>query len=254
MKTMYTQGGSIMDAQNTRQQNVNGGEGRERLKIEVDAEPFNGIATTKYITSNDLGKAATELFKGVFADCEGCTFDVVGNVPTLAVIFNHGVYDKGARVACTREATVDSNAGIVARIRTRDHLLANGDRYYLTDDGKDAFRDLLNFQVYNNGKPNWGKIVCEFSENSQQRFYGMNTPQYTKVGFIDLNKIAGLIWCTEIDGDNVEYDVHIVRALNSGVPGMPPSNYMLAVTRVSSRELQNTYEKLGFGSFSSIIR
>ena len=232
----------------------NGNEERKKLTINVEAEPFIGIASTKYITSNDLCKEASEIFRSVFADCEGCTFDVVGNVPTLAVVFNHGSYDKDARVACTREATVDSSAGIVARMRTRDHLLANGDRFFLTEDGKDAFRELLTFQAYNNGKPNWGKVVVEFSENQQQRFYGMNAPQYTKVGFIDLAKIAALIWGTEKDGDSMDYEVHIVRALNSGVPGMPPSNFMLAVTQVSSKELQNTYEKLGFGSFSSIIR
>ena len=242
-----------MDAQNARQQDVE--ETRDKLKIEIDHEPFNGIASTKYITSNDLCKAATEIFKGVFADCEGSTFDIVSNIPTLAVIFNHGVYDAGARVACTREATIDANANVIQRLRTRDRLLNNGDRYFLTEDGKDAFRDLLSFQVYNNGKPNWGKVVAEFSENTQQRFYGLNqAPQYTKVGYIDLGKFAALVWGSEIDGDQIEYQVNIVRALNSGVPGMPPSNYMLSVTKVSSRELQNTYEKLGFGSFSSIIR
>ena len=130
------------------------------------------------------------------------------------------------------------------------------DRYFLSEDGKDAFRNLLSFQVYNNGKPNWGKVVSEFSENTQQRFYGFNqAPQYTKVGYIDLAKFAALIWGDkDEEGNSVEYDVNIVRPLNSGVPGMPPSNYMLSVTQVSAKELQATYEKLGFGSFSSIVR
>lgn len=247
-----------MDANNARPQNTNEEQKieREPLKLEIEAEPFNGIASTKYVTSSDLCRYATELFKGVFADCEGTMFDIMGNIPTLSVIFNHGVYDKDKRVALFREGAVDSSANLIQRYRNRDRLLNNGDRYLLTEDGKDIFRDLLIPQAYNNGKPNWGKVVVEFSENTQQRIYGLSqNPQYTKVGFIDLAKFAALIWGSKDENnDSFAYQFNIVRAMNSGVPGMPPSNYMLMATRVSEKELQATFEKLGFGSFSSIVR
>ena len=245
-----------MDVQNAGQKQSNDKNvEREKLKINIDADPFNGIATTKYVTSSDLCKMASDIFRSVFADAEGATFDIVGNVPTLAAIFNHGVYDKDATVACTREASVDANASIMARVRSRDRLLNNGDRFFITEDGKDVFTDLLSYQAFANNKPNWSKVVVEFSENTQQRFYGYGqAPQYTKIGYLDLAKFAALVWGSEVDGDPVDYVVTIVRALNSGVPGMPPTNYMLSVTQISSKELQATYEKLGFGSFSSIIR
>lgn len=229
---------------------------KKKLKIDVETEDFNGIATTKYVTSSDLCKIATDLFKGVFDDCEGSTFDIIGNYPTLAIIFNHGIYDEGARVACAREVTIDAHSSVIQRVRNRDSLLLHGDRYFLTEDGKEAFRDLVSFQAYNNGKPNWGKVVNEFSENNQQRMFGYgNVPQYTKIGYIDPAKFASLIWGKEDkEGNSVEYIVSIVRALNNGVPGMPPSNYMLSITQISAKELQATYEKLGFGSFSSIVR
>ena len=91
-----------MDVQNAGQKQSNDKNvEREKLKINIDADPFNGIATTKYVTSSDLCKMASDIFRSVFADAEGATFDIVGNVPTLAAIFNHGVYDKDATVACT---------------------------------------------------------------------------------------------------------------------------------------------------------
>lgn len=245
-----------MDVQNATAQN-NESKEREVLTIDIEPEPFSGIASTKYITSSKLCKMATDLFKGVFADCEGSTFDVINNVPTLAVIFNHGVYDTSkVRVGCSREATVDANSNILQRYRSRDQFLANGDKFLLTEDGKDVFRDLLMYQAYNNGKPNWAKVVSEFSENTQRGFYGFGqVPQYTKVGYIDLGKFASMIWGKKDEnGDEVQYSMNIVRALNSGVPGMPPTNFLLMVTKVSSKELQATLDTLGLGSYSNIIR
>ena len=246
-----------MNVQNAGQEHGNNNEQntREKLRIKIDADPFNGINATKYITSNDLCKMATNIWKSVFADAEGATFDIVGNVPMLAAIFNHGIYDKDACVACVREGAVDNNANIMARYRSRDRLLINGDRHFISEDGKDVFTDLLSMQAFANNKPNWGKVVAEFSENTQQRmYYGPQNNQYTKIGYIDLAKFVSLIWGSEVDGDPVDYIVTIVMPLNNGFAGMSPTNYMLSVTQISSKELQATFEKLGYGSFSSIVR
>ena len=248
-----------MSAKDTMQGNNNNADNNKRtpLSISVDAEPFNAIAATKYVTSNDICKYAAELFKSIFADCEGTRFDVIGYQPTISVIINHGIYDKDAIVACRREADINnnSNSSVLQRVRNRDRLLANGDRYFITEDGKDIFTPLVSYQVYNNGKPNWGKVVGEYNEGNRTYYGYTNQTPYTKIGFVDIGAFSKIIWGKkDSNGEPVEYDANIVRALNSGVPGMPPSNYMLAITRVSAKELQNTYEKLGFGSFSNIIR
>lgn len=229
---------------------------REKLHLTITPAPFEGVSSTKFVTSSDICKAAAEIFKSTFDDCEGTTFETTGGFPTLSVVFNHGLYEKGARVAVSREASVDTNSSIIDRIRSHDRFMMNGDKYLITEDGKDIFEDLLVYNAYNNNnKPNWGKVVAEFSENTQQRFYGQAAPQYTKVGLIDLSKFVSLLWGkTDEEGNSVEYIVQIVKPLNSGVPGMPPSNYMLSVTQISSKELQKTYEKLGLGSYSSIVR
>ena len=228
---------------------------REQFKVNIDPESFDAMASTKYITSSYLCKKATELFKGIFADCEGTLFDMSGNMPTLSIIFNHREYASDDIVAITRNTSNNGNDGsYIQRIRNRDNYLANGDRYYATEDAKDVFTSLLSYQVFNNNKPNWGRVVVDFTEN-QQRFWQAQPVQYTKIGYIDLAKFAGMIWGnTDADGANVAYDVHIMRPLNNGVPGMPPSNYILGITRISERELNNTLEKLGVGSFSNIIR
>lgn len=234
---------------------------RVPFEITVD-EPldFEAIAVTKFITSTELAKAASELFKGVFADVEGCIFEAGnGGEPTLSIIFNHGDYSgSNLPVGCERIGGKQTGSNILDKTRNRDRQLKEGDRYYLTEDGKDAVISLLSPRYYNNGNPNW-KIICtEWTERSATNYYtNVQNPQYTKVNFIDLRKICGLLYGTKIDDDHVDYDVKIASVMNpGGYPGMTNNSvYMLNITRASSKEVEKTYTKLGFGAIgSSIVR
>jgi hypothetical protein len=244
----------------TRQGNLNEaqGTGKERVPFEINIDehaPFDAIASTKFMPSHELAQYVSELFHGVFADFEGCMFEIPANgaAPCFSLVFNHGDYDKGATVGCERAYNRNVNRNdVVSRIRNRDNRVNNGDRYYLTEDGKDVVKTLLTRNAFNNGNPNWKIVVGEYYEGNQG-IYGVRTPQYTKVNFIDLDRVCGLLFGTELDGDTVEYHVQVMSPIMQ-FQGQPSGNYMLSITRVSSKEIRKTYEKVGLSSFSRIIK
>lgn len=242
-----------MSKSNNQQENT-----RTPFKIELEEHlPFNYIATTKYISSNELAKAASDLFHGVFADYEGCTFDVPVNQPNVApyfsLFFNHGEYDENAITACElANGAKSGKSDVLSRVRYRDAQLQNGDRYYLTEDGKDVVKTLLTRQMFNNNNPNWARIVSEYTEG-RQGLYGYNSPQYTKASFIDPDRLCALLYGEKEGDDTVEYHVSIFGPMAS-YQGQQTTNYMLAITKVSVKEIEAAYNKLGLGSMTRIIK
>lgn len=231
-------------------------EDRKPFTINLDEHlPFNGMSETMFISSNELGKAAADVFRGVFSDFEGCIFEVPQNgLPYFSLIFNHGEYDESAQVACERLNGVKAGQNdVLSRMRYRDVQLQNGDRYFLNEDGKDVVKSLLFPRAYNNGNPNWQSIVSEYSERSNN-MYGYAT-QYTKVSFIDPNRICSLLFGEkdEENDDVVDYHATIFTPMST-VAGQTAYNYMLSIIRVSAKEVGAAYEKLGLASASRIIR
>lgn len=237
-------------------------EERKRFKIELEEHaPFNGIAETSYITSNEILKLVSEVFRGVFADFEGCMFEPTNDgEPTIALLFNHGKYNVDGEkisVACEKAGGKESGYTVIDRSRYRDRQMLEGDRYYLTEDGKDAFAPLLVTKRYNNGNPNWKYIVSEFTERTPYNMYNQSQPvQYTKVSGISLDRMCGLLFGTKMEDDYYEYKAQIVGTLT------PPANiymapvtcnYMLTVTRVSSKQVSEAYRKAGFGNVNAYI-
>lgn len=231
---------------------------REKFQVKV-SEPlqFDAIASVKFITSDELCKLTSELFKSVFADWEGCQFETDNQgMPYLSFIFNHGEYDKDAVVACERFGAKSTGSNVLDRTRGRDNLLAKGDRYYLTDDGKDVVKDLLIYREYNNGNPNYGRIVSEMTDRSIVNQYMQGqSPQYTKVSFISLDRIAALLFGTKVDNDIKEYSVRIGASMPQPMMGgmqMAPK-FMLQIMRASTNEVQEVYKKCGWTTVGSNI-
>ena len=227
------------------------------IKIEEPFE-FEGTASTQYITSNDLLQRVSDLFHSVFADFEGCQLEVTNNPgtkPHIALLFNHGEYDQDATVA-TRRADQDSSKNDVIRnIRNRDFRIVNGDRFYLTEDGKDVVKSLLTSQMFNNGNPNWRNIVSEYTEDNRNLYSYTPSVQYTKVSYIDIDRICGLLYGATDGDDEIVYQAQIAGAINA-YPGanVLSQNYMVIITRVSAKNLKSVYEKIGLGNFSRIVR
>lgn len=247
-------------------ENKNGAE-REKFRIEIEEHAtLPAIAKTAYISSNDFCKLVSDLFKGVFADFEGSIFEAGnGGEPTVSLLFNHGQYSDDAICGCERAGGKVSGSSIIDRSRNRDRAMIEGDRYLLTEDGKDVVSELLTARNFNNGNPNWKFLVSEWQDRSVNSLYSYNqTPQYTKVSNISLQRLCNLLFGKKDPDTNeaVEYDVRIATPLTpvtgyGQVAGMPLNvNYMLTITVVSSAEVAKIYEKLGYGSVSGakIIR
>ena len=230
---------------------------REPFVVKVD-EPyeFNPIAGSKFFTSTEICEMISGLLKTVFCDFEGCIFEVnQGMEPTISLIFNHGDYpDSKLPRACERLGSKQVGNTIIDRGRARDSYNRNGDRFYLTEDGHDFVKSLIIRRLYNNGNLNYKNIVSEITDRGPMtQTFIANYVQYTKVSFISIDRLCSLIFPTgEADGDKVEYSVSISAPINMGY-GV--SNYVLNVTKISSKELSQFCNKIGLNMQSlNIIR
>lgn len=237
---------------------------RQKFVIEIAPEdhfPFEAIAETKFITSNQLCKLVSELFHNVFADFEGCLFNVSNNEPTISLIFNHGEYAEGATRACERLSAKTVGSTVIDRGRSRDSLIKDGDRYYLTEDGQDVVKDLLIRRLYNNGNPNLRNVVSEFTDRGPiNSYFQQIQPQYTMVSYISIDRLCGLLFGDkDEEGNPVEYSVNIATAINPPYavnPGISVNtNYVLNISQISSKELSKLCDTLGLTSSGiNIIR
>ena len=230
----------------------------------VEPIPFDPIAETKFITSNDFCKLVSELFRNVFADFEGCIFEPNPDPnnriqPTISLIFNHGKYDEGARLACERLGDKVTGMTVLDRSRSRDHRLSDGDRYYLTQDASEFIKTLLIPVKYNKGEPNWKGIVADFVDGSTNGFYNINpVQQFTKVSFIDITRLCRLIFGSKDEnGEEFDYGANIATAIlpmmGYGQPVMSNTNYMLTITKALTSNVNKAYEDLGLATQRSYI-
>lgn len=236
---------------------------REKFTIKVtEHAKLNTIAQTAYLSSNDFSKMVSDLFKNVFADFEGCLFEPgipVGNgvptEPTISLLFNHGVYSEDATCACEKAGGRLAGNSVIDRMRNTDRARSEGDRYLLTEDGKDVITDLLIDRIRNtNSNINWKNIVSEWVDRGAMNMFNVGQPvQYTKVSNLSLRRLCGLLFGSKDEnGDFVDYDVHLAAPLNpngTNIIGMTMDvNYILTITEISTKEVAKIYEKLGFSN------
>jgi hypothetical protein len=246
-------------------------EGRKKFTIELtEHESYDAIAQSMYLTSTELCHYTSDLFRSVFADFEGCVFETINQgkgmpvMPTISLFFNHKPAVAGEVRACELPGANSTGSTVIDAMHQRDRRLTIGDRYHITQDGKDVFETLLFPYLYNNGKINWGQIVSECTENATQSsmfaYGGYHQPQYTKISGIDPNRLVDLIFGNkDKDGNKVEYNVSILTVLNPAQYaniGSTNMNYLLNISRVSEKELDELCNKMGLGNMfgARIIR
>jgi len=233
-------------------------EKRVPYTVEIDETvPFKTDAEIKILTSNELCKLANELFRAIFADYEGCYFEMSKNGPaTITAVFNHGKHEEGRHYAVDMaSSSKDAGNDVIQRARAFDRLAKEGDRYHITEDGKDIFKKFLSPRfVERNGKVNWGLIVSDYVERTNA-FYG-TAQQYTKIEGIDPRQLCFAIFGKEENGERLDYAVDVRGSVSSyNTYGLVSPNYALHIVRAHEEHLKETYEKLGFGAAGSgIIR
>jgi len=242
--------------QNTTQQ-----EERQELTVDIMPEKFIGDGSFKYITSVELCQYANEYFEKIFEDFEGSTFDYAsGGIPYISLYFNHIVdRQEGKLYACDRPTGKGLGNSVIERSRRRDNQLQNGDRYYLTDDGKDIIIPMLLPRLFNGGKPDLKRIVTDVYETPSGFGYFGNqgATQNTKVVGIDIKKIAAIKWGSKDPetGDIYDYGFEIKGESGRNVFPGSKSVHILTIMQANNTELETTYSKLGImvGN-SNIIR
>jgi len=240
---------------------------RTKYVINKEGTPmteFKAVSEVQYIRSNDLCALVSEVFHAAFADFHGCLFETIqGAEPVISLFFDHADHKDDQRpCACEMAAgqTAEGN-NVVARSRQRDSFMRDGDRYILTEDGKDVISELLIRRlVPNNGNINWKNIVGEYyDQTTQNMYFGRQIPQYTKVSGIDVKKVCAMIFGTKDDKDTYDYGFQILGPTNFGnpfqMPGNPQmANYTLSITRAHAKEIGEVYSRLGIASGSNIIQ
>lgn len=225
----------------------------EPLKFEHDVQ-------ASILTSTQLGDKINEYFRLVFpGDYEGCKFEIVKNVISPSLIFRHPKHVEGEVYGVEMSSAKKTNNSTLNRIRTRDFQAQYGDRYSLTQDGEDVIKPLLQRQhIQNNGKVNWSAVISEYSEPTYGNFYSMKNEQYTKVSGLDINLLCSVLFGRkDADGNKVIYLVDMKGTLNQNIGyNVVGANqvYILWINRINYDKLCETYNALGIGSVSSIIR
>lgn len=237
---------------------TNNTEKKETFEIVVEEhEKFAHIMDSKFLSSTELCGIISELFKEIYADFEGCKFEIPQgtNIPTIALFFNHRDVNLGSLpTACSKDVVDEKTKNATLRsTRVFQHRLNNGDRYFLTDEGKEGLApfvmDSRNF-FQKDGNVNWGKIVSEVADPNA------GVPmQYTKVSYLDPAKIMELIFGKK-DGDGTSwvYGVRIIRSIPtfSVIGNVASENFMLAVERVCEEEVIRLSQQLGLSVASGL--
>lgn len=232
-----------------------------RIRLD-DHDDFNPIAEEKFITSNVFCKSISDIFHQVYADYEGCTFDVNPNqrIFTISLYFNHrDTTGSDLYPACSKEySDAKAKNDTVRQLRNRDYRLNNGEAYHLTEEGKSGIAEFLcpfDFLFQKNGEVRWNKCVADIADPQAQYVYGAPRSQLTKVGYIDPVKMANLIY-GDVEKDTGKHFVYNVRVagslppvVNMG-PNAVPSDYMIAIEKISAENTEKLAKECGF-SFSS---
>jgi hypothetical protein len=119
---------------------------QSNLEINVDQHlKFGAISDMAYMSSVEFCELVSKAFKRIFVDFEGCRLVPIPSTNQLQMqfYFNHKELPvtEGMYRACTKDGKTEAANSTLAAIRRRDHLLNVGDRYFLTDDGKECIID-----------------------------------------------------------------------------------------------------------------
>lgn len=227
---------------------------REPYWVKVNEhEPFDPINQVKYCSSTELCQKVSEIFKSAYADYEGCIYEInQQGRGYISLFFNHGEPDDPVRANAVSRVQPDKKNvpanETVRRIRDNDRRNRAGDKFFLTTEGEEGIERFIaenNPQIRNRkGEIMWDKISAEVSQ--QQRYFNQPPIMLTKISMIDPVKLVEEIYGqTNEEGEVMVYDVHILRSMPQMVAGNFQAQYMLAIDRVSEKEVAKLCNKFG---------
>lgn len=230
---------------------------RVPYSVQVTPSAFEPDCSSKFISSVDFCRLVNAYMRAAFDDFYGCEFDMVQGFATINVYFDHVVEHEAGKVyACEQAAENSVGNDTINRIRNRDSILKNGDRYFLTPDGKDIIKPLLSPRYYNQGNPQWKNIVADVNADNRNMFMMQPSTRRTKVVGLDPQKLCSIIWGAKEDNDFIDYGIAVMedRSMrNMPIPGAANHNYVLQITKAYNGNLKKTCEKFGIANAGSNI-
>lgn len=239
---------------------------KTKFEIKVDNHPkFNYLYQSAIWDSTELCQVVNSVFKQVYADWEGSTFELIPGTANFmcCLHFNHRNTDGSPMPnACTMQPT-ESNirSSVVQGRRSMDQRNRDGDKYYLTEEGKKGIAKFIQDNpslVNKDGSYKWDKIVIDEAEQENAfNAYGAPRLQYTKVSFIDPNKILQEVFGgVDENGNKLCYNIRLIGA---AIPAYSQANgsnnqiFRIAVDVISENNLAEYANKNGFaGMFSRL--
>lgn len=225
-----------MQNQRVNQQNTQ----EEPLRIEVTPAKFDGLIKSKVITTIGLGKLVWNLFKPVFPDYEGCVIvpDQHGQLQLTLYFKDKGKLSDPNLVKAVTPigASQDRTNTALERISSLN-LRLSANKFELTKDAKEILSEF--YWIRNNGKVNWKQVV---SEVKSQDYNGYSV--HLKVTGLDINRILRKIYGSKVDGNRVDYQLSIIRAVSSDMSGTL-QNYLISIQQLDIKEVESLAREVG---------
>lgn len=222
-------------------------------RINVKPAKMESLCANKLATTEDLNQMVYRLFKASCPEFEGCDIQV-GQHGITCDIFLSEVSDSlfkdgnGKIKLIQRRGTSkkDSSFSEIERYNNRNR---RSSVYELTDGGKDALSEFVDYSMYTNRQQNrvdWKKIVTEVSESD---WYGRNRI-YVKVR-ISLERVLAKVYGTKDEATDEKY-VYLItpsRPITTyqGMNGnLFTSNWMFTIMQLNHAQLEQAMAKSGF--------
>lgn len=245
---------------------------KKKLEVTVKEKlDFDPLYDCKIMESVTLCGIVSTMFRAAFVDFEGCDFQVPmmdqnnpnpNLLPTINLYFNHRELKAapGQYNGVTKVLDDKTKSPVLKTIRSHDRKILEGDRYYLTNEGKEAIEPyLLDIPAIKNrnGEYNWAKIVSLVADPVNPVMGIQTVPsQYTQIKYIDPIKVLRAVFGDkDKSGDSKVYTIDIGRRkmANIGYGGQPvyTNNWLLIISRISEQNTKEYTEKLGLQPWST---
>jgi hypothetical protein len=221
-------------------------------RINVKPAKMESLCANKLATTADLNQMVYRLFKTSCPEFEGCDIQVGQQGITCDIFLSEvsdSLFSEGSKIKLIQRRGAKKDSGSFSEIERYNNRNRRSSVYELTEGGKDALSEFVDYSAYTNRQQNrvdWKKLVTEVSESD---WYGRNRI-YVKVR-ISLERVLGKIYGTkdEETDDKFVYLITPSRPITTyqGANGnLFTSSWMFTIMQLNHAQLEEAMAKSGF--------
>ena len=234
---------------------------------------FRCVGKVDYTRSLQLCKDVSDVFKGIYEDFYGTTFETTQSGESyICLWFSHTVSnDDDKVVAFSQYDDYDnsSNNEMLNRVRNLNRRARSGNKYKITKFGREGLNKFIKDRVMEgnmvtNLKNNKGNVIwdrCAIDIAEPQQYYNNNQAQkvFTKVSYVDIAEIYRFIYGNEVvlgvdtlTGKDivskVDYKIDIINSIST--PNGYNKDFLLKIEQINQDELDRILKDIGVGNYS----